>query len=516
MLPIKRLFLLAPLPTLFLACTDGTGVTALRPEDASFSRQPVVAAISIAPNAASIVVNGTLKLVPTATNAKGAPLSNVRVSWGSDDAAVARVSNAGVVTGVAAGTVRITAAAGGALGAAMVTVTSPPTPPPPGGPPPAQTGWTFCTAAGAPCDFIGLRDVRLGAANGPYVQQTAYHNVPCAAYGFAGQNPAPNQALHCDYGPIKTTSLVNPQPGMGGLGTTAIVPLGAPGAAGPRIQSEAWNPPPSDGSGAFRTTCSLAAYAFDDPIVYPGQPGASHLHSFFGNTGISAASTPQSVASSGNSTCRGGTLNRTAYWVPAVVDARTGEVQPPDEAIFYYKTGYNIDAKVLQPPPVGLRMIAGNKLATGPQDNVSWYCRDHNSADLGAIPNCPAGDAVVLTVSFPQCWDGKNLDSPDHKSHMAYPNYRNPPQVSSCPATHPVTLPAITEIFTYPVSRTTSPASWRLSSDMYSASLPGGFSAHADWMGGWDPETMKTIVTRCLNKALDCGVGSIGDGRNLY
>jgi hypothetical protein len=51
---------------------------------------------------------------------------------------------------------------------------------------------------------------------------------------------------------------------------------------------------------------------------------------------------------------------------------------------------------------------------------------------------------------------------------------------------------------------------------MYASSLPGGFSAHADWMNGWEPATMRTIVTRCLNAAQDCGVGSIGDGRALH
>lgn len=39
---------------------------------------------------------------------------------------------------------------------------------------------------------------------------------------------------------------------------------------------------------------------------------------------------------------------------------------------------------------------------------------------------------------FPSCWDGVNLDSADHKSHMAYPiqNYNS----GDCPASHPVHL----------------------------------------------------------------------------
>ena len=65
--------------------------------------------------------------------------------------------------------------------------------------------------------------------------------------------------------------------------------------------------------------------AFDDPIVYPGQVGKSHLHVFFGNTGANANSTAASIAGSGNSTCDGGTVNRSAYWVPALIDTRSGD-----------------------------------------------------------------------------------------------------------------------------------------------------------------------------------------------
>jgi hypothetical protein len=388
-----------------------------------------------------------------------------------------------------------------------------------GGPvtPPPPPAWTFCAPEGNVCEFLGLRDVRLAAPNGAAVQQTAYHTVPCATYGFGDQHPAPGQPLHCDYGPIKTATLVNPMPGMGGLAASVTVPLGAPGVDAPRLMTSADAPESTPGSGSFRTTCSPTKFAFDDPIVYPGQPGASHLHVFFGNAAVTAGSTAQSVATSGASTCRGGTLNRTGYWMPALVDSRTGEVQLPDEGVFYYKTGYNIDPKVVRTIPVGLRMIAGNKNATGLQDYVTWECRDRVVENTGAIPtSCPAGDAVRLTIIFPQCWDGKNLDSPDHKSHMAYPIYRNTARASTCPASHPITIPEITEHFDFPVTAASSPAHWRLTSDMYSASLKGGYSAHADWMNGWDAETLNTIVTQCLNRERDCLVGLIGNGTELH
>ena len=35
--------------------------------------------------------------------------------------------------------------------------------------------------------------------------------------------------------------------------------------------------------------------AKDDPLVYPGQPGVSHLHQFFGNTGTTSGSVAASL-----------------------------------------------------------------------------------------------------------------------------------------------------------------------------------------------------------------------------
>jgi hypothetical protein len=45
-----------------------------------------------------------------------------------------------------------------------------------------------------------------------------------------------------------------------------------------------------------------------------------------------------------------------------------------------------------------------------------------------------------MQVFFPICWDNKTLDSPDHRSHMAYTTRYNG---GDCPSTHPVRLPGI-------------------------------------------------------------------------
>ncbi|MFL6664645.1 MAG: DUF1996 domain-containing protein [Rhizobacter sp.] len=296
----------------------------------------------------------------------------------------------------------------------------------------------------------------------------------------------------------------------------------AAGAPNERIRAAAAAAEPSD-IGAFRTICAYSHMAFDDPIVYPGEPGKSHLHVFFGNTGTNAYSTATSLAKSGNSTCLGGIANRSAYWVPATIDTRTGTPLVPGNANLYYKNGYNgIGPSQVRPLPAGLRMIAGD--ATNSTDvwkngKEKWHGSPYQFKCIGnipdymasqEIPNCPVGTSLWEVVTFPQCWDGRRLDSPDHKSHMSYAVNRR------CPDTHPVPVPEITFNIIYPVREKDATLHWRLASDMYDPSLPGGRSMHADWFDGWSQPVKEAWVKGCNQAQRDCHSFLLGDGRELY
>src|SRR5262245_47196774 len=45
----------------------------------------------------------------------------------------------------------------------------------------------------------------------------------------------------------------------------------------------------------WSSVCGYSRTAKDDPIVYPGSPGLSHSHDFFGNDGTDAFSTYESL-----------------------------------------------------------------------------------------------------------------------------------------------------------------------------------------------------------------------------
>jgi hypothetical protein len=257
------------------------------------------------------------------------------------------------------------------------------------------------------------------------------------------------------------------------------------------------------------------------PIEFVGESNAGQLNMFFGNTAVAPSSTAERLASTGAGTCLGGAVNRSAFWAPAVFDATTGEVQTPRSTVIHYASGYNLDPSLTQPVPAGLRMVSGDPRATRPQNGaphyaVRWGCElAYMSADDGLIPACPVGDAVQLHVTFPQCWNGRDLDSPDHRSHVVFAEYRRPPQRSSCPTTHPVQLPTLTQTYTFPVYADTRPVRWRLSSDTYATTVRGGLSAHAFWIEGWAREVMTTFVRECINGRRDCEPGALGEGRRL-
>lgn len=237
----------------------------------------------------------------------------------------------------------------------------------------------------------------------------------------------------------------------------------------------------------FVSNCQFVHFLPDDPIVYPGQPGKSHDHSFVGNLSADANSTLASLRSSGTS-CRL-RADRAAYWMPTlIVD---GQPVTPLGATIYYRR--NTTARVHAFPP-GFKMIAGDSKATAPQGKriTFWNCGVEGGVPPSdAPPACPTGrgQELRLHVNFASCWDGTSLDSADHKSHVAYPT------AGACPADHPTALPAITLIYRYPIS----------GDHDFALSSGGVYSAHADFFNAWNQSVLRTLVDVCLDGLRHCG-----------
>ena len=283
------------------------------------------------------------------------------------------------------------------------------------------------------------------------------------------------------------------------------LPKGFAGSEGVLIGPSPQQGGSGDGSGNFRNYCDYSHMSYDDPIVYPGQRGAAHLHSFFGNTGTDALSTHDSLLNSGNGTCSGGIANRSAYWVPSLMDGNNRPIEPTS-ALIYYKNG-EVPARTIKEIPPGLRIVAGDsKAATGQPDNVARFM------GCGWSPyllDCGTGGTIWMSISFPQCWNGTDLDSPDHKSHMAYVPYGK----HKCPAGYPVALPQL-EFNVFWIQPPGGYQGLKLASDPMVPGARAGQTMHADFMEAWQPAVRATWTQHCVVEERDCTRG-LGDSTML-
>src|SRR6266513_1027456 len=83
-----------------------------------------VAALNVAPAAATIAVGATIQLVATTIDSAGNVLTGRSVNWASGNSGAASVDGNGLVTGMGAGAATITATSEGKSGTASVTVSS--------------------------------------------------------------------------------------------------------------------------------------------------------------------------------------------------------------------------------------------------------------------------------------------------------------------------------------------------------------------------------------------------------
>ena len=295
------------------------------------------------------------------------------------------------------------------------------------------------------------------------------------------------------------------------------------------------------GEGAFRFICGAEGpLRYDDPLVKFGQVSASHLHQFWGPTNIDANTTMGTLAGSiGSSTCNYGskTLNRSAYWMPAMLD-KNGYVRNADWIAVYYKRPMassnrcNPNSSTFQGQCIGLpnqiRFVFGwdQSRPDEPAPGVNWSCSGGTGGHFRNLDEvfqtgCKAGDTLIADLMAPDCWDGKYLDTPDHRAHLAYPSYGSWGYLK-CPATHPYLIPQNESKVAWTVTgdmyETVSGvvrSRIRLASDHMKAGAKPGETLHSDYMEQWVEAAKKMWEENCIDKGLDCSGGDLGNGLQL-
>jgi hypothetical protein len=233
----------------------------------------------------------------------------------------------------------------------------------------------------------------------------------------------------------------------------------------------------SDRAPVFAVECTSSHRSADDPIVHPGHAGAGHAHDFFGNTATSSSSTAESLLG-GPTSCH--TVSDTAaYWTPTLYDGDTA-IEPGRLFAYYRRPPIAVPSKAIEPFPFGLAVVA---------EDVEWRCGP--SGQSAAAPrSCPRSAPLTMRVTFPTCWTGTELDSPDHRGHVVYP------ERGRCPESHPHALPQLELDVAYLFAG--EPSGLRLSSGPTS-------TAHADFLNAWDPAALSDRVDSCLVRGTRCG-----------
>ncbi|WP_324783854.1 DUF1996 domain-containing protein [Streptomyces sp. H51] len=194
-------------------------------------------------------------------------------------------------------------------------------------------------------------------------------------------------------------------------------------------------------TGTFTTRCGVNAnknHNTDNVIVAPGVAnGAHHLHDYVGNQKVNAFSDNQTFLQGGTS-CQNRNDLSSYYWPVVRVqdgtqdfdqnkdgggkEGNVGRILTPVSAQIKYvgsPTG-----KVVAMPQF-LRIITGDAKTTTnglANANAHWSCTGfENKVQLTTqYPICPQGSKVVRTFAFQSCWDGQNVDSANHRTHVAF------------------------------------------------------------------------------------------------
>jgi hypothetical protein len=241
--------------------------------------------------------------------------------------------------------------------------------------------------------------------------------------------------------------------------------------------------------GQFRVSCPYSHSKPDDPIVFPGQPGASHLHDFFGNNSVDAFSDESSLRAATTTCSTSDDLS--GYWEPEMyVD---GTSRPAPKMTIYY-----VGNATTEPIPSGLQMVAGDSHATSLQSTMvlQWTCGD-GTPKASKPYDCkpwlqvdPGG--VTALVKFPTCWDGNGLT----RDHVAYKG-----QGGNCPSGFGHSIPLIRMFLKTGIVNP-------LDADHHvriSFSSGKHYTLHGDFFSAWDQARMNALTRNCINAGKDCG-----------
>ncbi|RQX19248.1 hypothetical protein DDE19_04660, partial [Micromonospora ureilytica] len=175
----------------------------------------------------------------------------------------------------------------------------------------------------------------------------------------------------------------------------------------------------------------------------------------------------------------------------------TGGIVRPAQVLIEYRG--NPTSKVVSMPKF-LRALTGDAKPTsrGPANaRATWTCSGFADRLSDKYPICPAGSQVQRVQDFPGCWDGKNIDSDNHRNHVAFADKAT----GACPQGFQA-IPQLRITVAYDIARNVQ-VKGQYALDSFPEENHNPFSDHNDFVNVNSAQTMQRIVT-CINKGKNC------------
>ena len=233
-----------------------------------------------------------------------------------------------------------------------------------------------------------------------------------------------------------------------------------------------------------------------DPLVFPGQFGKSHLHSFFGSDAVTA-STKTSAELQKGCTNAENPNDLSIYWIPTPLyttdNGKTYKPIPVMRFSAYYNLG-ETPAEVAIPQ--NLMMKAGNAEATtasaSPADaKAEWFCEGDTgiSLDANGFPSKTCSTHLQQLLYFPQCVNEASLETAYKSTSYGTTN--------RCPKDFK-TMPQLRFSIRYDL-RKVLPKGWSGTAPFKLAS-GNAFSSHGDFINGWTEDAATNMIATTKEK----------------